>query len=206
NRGTLALLKFDPHDPADRPLEGEARAELYDRLTSPLYALVAGLVAFAALGGAHLRLRRRADAARQGLGGGAAVVDDRRLGRPGGGGGAIAGRDLRRTRFARTRPRQGAAMMFGTLGRYLAGRFAAAVLGVFGGVLALIFTLDFVDTLRRAGEVRGASGALIAWLAVLHTPIVAEQALPFVVLLGAMAAFLSLSRRLELAVARAAGV
>jgi len=59
NRGTLALLKFDPHDPADRPLEGEARAELYDRLTSPLYALVAGLVAFAALGEARTTRQNR---------------------------------------------------------------------------------------------------------------------------------------------------
>jgi lipopolysaccharide export system permease protein len=97
-------------------------------------------------------------------------------------------------------------MMFGVLARYFAGRFASAVLGVFAVVLALIFTLDFVDTLRRAGEARAASGGLIAWLAVLHTPIVAEQALPFVVLIGAMAAFLTLSRRLELVVARSAGV
>ena len=234
NRDTLALLKFNSHDPRERPLEGEARAELYDRLTSPLYALVAGLIAFAALGearttrqksdpghsgrhrrlrgGAHFRLRRRAGAARQGAGGAAVVVDDRRLGRPG-----CASRPCRSTRFSPGRPRarspapgawraKGAAMMFGTLGRYLASRFASAVLGVFAAVLALIFTLDFVDTLRRAGEARGASGGLIAWLAVLHTPIVAEQALPFVVLIGAMAAFLNLSRRLELAVARAAGV
>ena len=97
-------------------------------------------------------------------------------------------------------------MMFGVLGRYFARRFAAAVFGVFLAVLGLIFTLDFVDTLRRAGEVKNASGGLIAWLAVLHTPIVAEQALPFIVLIGAMAAFLNLSRRFELAVARAAGV
>ena len=96
--------------------------------------------------------------------------------------------------------------MTGVLGRYLAGRYARAVLGVFAAVLGLIFTLDFVDTLRRAGEVKGASGPLIAWLAVLHTPIVAEQALPFVVLIGAMTAFLNLSRRLELAVARSAGL
>ena len=53
--------------------------------------------------------------------------------------------------------------------------------------------------MRRAGETKAATGGrLIAWLAVLHTPIVAEQALPFVVLIGAMAAFLNLSRRLEL--------
>jgi lipopolysaccharide export system permease protein len=96
--------------------------------------------------------------------------------------------------------------MFGVLGRYFAMRFAQALLGVFAGVLALIFTLDFVDTLRRAGVVKDASGPLVAWLAVLHTPIVAEQALPFIVLIGAMAAFLNLSRRLELVVARSAGV
>jgi lipopolysaccharide export system permease protein len=96
--------------------------------------------------------------------------------------------------------------MTGVLGRYFAGRYTRAVLGVFAAVLGLIFTLDFVDTLRRAGEVKGASGPLIAWLAVLHTPIVAEQALPFVVLIGAMTAFLNLSRRLELAVARSAGL
>ena len=89
-------------------------------------------------------------------------------------------------------------MILGVLGRYLALRFARAVLGVFAGVLALIFTLDFVDTLRRAGETKSATGGVIAWLALLHTPIVAEQALPFVVLIGAMAAFLNLSRRLEL--------
>jgi len=96
--------------------------------------------------------------------------------------------------------------MFGVLGRYFAGRFARSFLGVFAAVLALIFTLDFVDTLRRAGSVKDASGPLVAWLAVLHTPIVAEQALPFIVLIGAMAAFLGLSRRLELVVARSAGV
>ena len=59
NRDTLALLKFDPRAPGERPMEGEARAELYDRLTSPLYALVAGLVAFAALGEARTTRQNR---------------------------------------------------------------------------------------------------------------------------------------------------
>jgi lipopolysaccharide export system permease protein len=53
NRDTLALLKFDADDPAEKPLAPQARAELYDRLTSPLYAFVAGLIGFAALGEAR---------------------------------------------------------------------------------------------------------------------------------------------------------
>ena len=97
-------------------------------------------------------------------------------------------------------------MIFGVLGRYFATRFFRTVIGVFGGVFLLIFTIDMVDTLRRSGETPGATAPLMAWLSFLHTPIVAEQVLPFAVLLGAMIAFLNLSRRLELVVARAAGV
>ncbi len=97
-------------------------------------------------------------------------------------------------------------MTFGVLGRYFGRRFLQTVLGVFGGVFFLIFTIDLVETLRRSGETPGAGGLLMAWLSLLHTPIVAEQALPFAILLGAMIAFLNLSRKLELVVARAAGV
>jgi lipopolysaccharide export system permease protein len=59
NRDLGALLKFDSSDPAEKSYAGEARAELYDRLTSPLYALVAGLVAFAALGQARTTRQTR---------------------------------------------------------------------------------------------------------------------------------------------------
>jgi len=97
-------------------------------------------------------------------------------------------------------------MIFGVLGRYFAARFARTVLGVFGGMFALIFTVDLVETLRRSGESPEATAATMTSLAFLHTPIVAEQVLPFAVLLGSMISFLNLSRRLELVVARAAGV
>ena len=60
NRDTAALLRFDPSDAAEKPLSGQVRAELYDRLTSPLYAIVAGLVGFAALGEAHTTRQGRA--------------------------------------------------------------------------------------------------------------------------------------------------
>jgi lipopolysaccharide export system permease protein len=94
----------------------------------------------------------------------------------------------------------------GTLARYLSMRFAKTILATFAGVFVLIFTVDLVETLRRSGDTAGATGPLMAWLAFLHTPTVAEQALPFAVLFGAMISFLNLSRKLELVVARAAGV
>jgi lipopolysaccharide export system permease protein len=93
-----------------------------------------------------------------------------------------------------------------TLGRYLGARFFKTILATFAGIFALIYTIDLVEMLRRLGDTPGATGPLLAWLSLLHTPGLAEQALPFVVLFGAMAAFLNLSRKLELVVARAAGL
>jgi lipopolysaccharide export system permease protein len=97
-------------------------------------------------------------------------------------------------------------MIGATLARYLSLRFTKTILATFAGVFALIFTIDLVETLRRSGDTAGATGPLMAWLSFLHTPTIAEQALPFAVLFGAMISFLNLSRKLELVVARAAGV
>ena len=59
NRGIGALLHFDAADPQEKPLSNQVRAELYERLTSPLYALLAGLIAFAALGQARTTRQNR---------------------------------------------------------------------------------------------------------------------------------------------------
>jgi len=93
-----------------------------------------------------------------------------------------------------------------TLGRYFARHFIRAVLIVFGTVFALIYTLDLVELMRRAGDAEGASTSMMAMLALFRTPAVAEQVLPFAILFGAMATLLNLSRKLELVIARAAGV
>jgi lipopolysaccharide export system permease protein len=47
------LMAPDARDRADPALLGHIRSELLDRLASPLYAFVAGLVAFAAVGEAR---------------------------------------------------------------------------------------------------------------------------------------------------------
>lgn len=93
-----------------------------------------------------------------------------------------------------------------TLGRYLSARFTKTIIAVFLTVFGLVYTLDFVELMRRAGDAEGASASLMARLALFRTPTVAEQVLPFAVLFGSMAALLQLSRKLELVVARAAGI
>ena len=93
-----------------------------------------------------------------------------------------------------------------TFARYLSLRFGRSVLGVFATMFALIYLLDLVELLRRSSDARGATTGLMAFLSLLRVPSVAEQMLPFAVLFGGMFAFLNLTRKLELVVARAAGV
>jgi lipopolysaccharide export system permease protein len=93
-----------------------------------------------------------------------------------------------------------------TLSFYLADRFARAVIAAFLFVFVLIYAVDLVELLRRSGDSQRATGILMAGLSFLRTPTIAEQALPFAVLFGSMIAFLNLSRKMELVVARAAGV
>ncbi len=52
-RSTVELMSPSADDRADAALAGHIRSELLDRLASPLYALVAGFIAFAALGEAR---------------------------------------------------------------------------------------------------------------------------------------------------------
>ncbi len=97
-------------------------------------------------------------------------------------------------------------MLGATLARYLSWRFLSNVVGVFGTLFLLIYMIDVVELLRRSGETKGATAGLLAFLSLLRVPAIAEQMLPFAVLFGSMFAFLNLTRKLELVVARAAGV
>ncbi|MBT3069843.1 LPS export ABC transporter permease LptG [Rhodomicrobium sp. Az07] len=96
-------------------------------------------------------------------------------------------------------------MIFTTVGRYMAKRFAITILGVFFVTLLLIFFVDFVEVLR-AGARKDASAGALALVTLLRIPIFAELTLPFAILIGTIAAFLSLSRTSELTIMRAAGL
>ncbi len=93
-----------------------------------------------------------------------------------------------------------------TLGGYFSRQFLKTIFLVFATVFSLVYTLDFVELMRRAGDAENASAGLMAQLALFRTPVIAEQVMPFAVLFGSMAALLQLSRKLELVIARAAGV
>ncbi|WP_262029911.1 LPS export ABC transporter permease LptG [Microvirga sp. Mcv34] len=93
-----------------------------------------------------------------------------------------------------------------TLGSYFSRQFLKTIFLVFATVFTLVYTLDFVELMRRAGDAPAATPAVIAQLALFRTPAIAEQVMPFAVLFGSMAALLQLSRKLELVVARAAGI
>src|SRR5689334_9764414 len=93
-----------------------------------------------------------------------------------------------------------------TLARYIGARFLSAVVAVFGGVFLLVVLIDYVELMRRASDLPNSSAWLVAKTSFFRVPQVTERLLPFAVLVGAMSCYLNLSRRLELVVARAAGI
>ena len=85
-------------------------------------------------------------------------------------------------------------------------RSLGAVLAVFCAVTALVILIDYIETMRRYSDLANVSALVLAQMSLFRVPQATERILPFCVLVGAMYSYLNLSRRLELVVARAAGV
>jgi lipopolysaccharide export system permease protein len=94
----------------------------------------------------------------------------------------------------------------GTLGRYFAMRFFIAAVATFGGVLILVALIDYIELMRRTADMPQVSALMVAQTSMFRVPQVAERIMPFCILIGAMSCYLNLSRRLELVIARAAGL
>ncbi|MGA7230325.1 MAG: LPS export ABC transporter permease LptG [Xanthobacteraceae bacterium] len=97
-------------------------------------------------------------------------------------------------------------MIAGTLPRYFAIRFVSSVIGSFLGVVALAAMIDYIELMRRGADWPQATAWLLAQISLYRVPQLTERLLPFSVLVSAMSCYLTLSRRHELVVARAAGV
>lgn len=97
-------------------------------------------------------------------------------------------------------------MIGSILGRYLSWAFLKTILLIFLGVFILICSIDYLEMTRKLGDINGISYGLIFQLSLFRTPAIAEQVMPFAVLFGSMITLLQLSRKLELVIARAAGI
>ena len=94
----------------------------------------------------------------------------------------------------------------GTLARYFGMRFLSAVLMVFASIFVLVALIDYIEMMRRSSDIPNVSAILVMKTSFYRVPQVTERIMPFCVLIGAMSCYLNLSRRLELVVARAAGM
>src|SRR5438309_2418836 len=97
-------------------------------------------------------------------------------------------------------------MFTNTLARYFARQFVGASIAVFAGIFVLVVLIDYIEMTRKTAGIASASPLLIAQTSLYRVPQLLERLMPFCVQVGAMTCYLSLSRRLELVVARAAGV
>ena len=97
-------------------------------------------------------------------------------------------------------------MMTNTLGRYFAGRFVVSAIGVFASIFVLLVLVDYIEMVRKTSGLATASAITVAETSLFRVPQLLEKMMPFCILIGAMTCYLALSRRLELVVARAAGV
>jgi lipopolysaccharide export system permease protein len=94
-----------------------------------------------------------------------------------------------------------------TLSRYFAWRFFVAVAGVFASVYVLVALVDYIEVMRKASsDAPDAPTSQLILMSFYRVPQTVERLLPFSVLVGAMTCFFSLSRRMELVVARGAGM
>jgi hypothetical protein len=73
-------------------------------------------------------------------------------------------------------------MIAGTLSRYFGMRFLTAVLAVFAGTLVLTAMIDYLELMRRTGDLKDVSGFFVAKITLFRVPFVTERVLPFAVL------------------------
>ena len=92
-----------------------------------------------------------------------------------------------------------------TLNRYFFRRYVISFFSTLIVVFALVYLIDMIEVSRR-GRFADVGFTTIALISALRVPSFIEQAFPFIILFSSIFTLLSLNRKLELVVARAAGV
>jgi lipopolysaccharide export system permease protein len=93
-----------------------------------------------------------------------------------------------------------------TLAIYFARRFAIMVLGIFLFFAILVGTITYLEFTTRTMSANAFDPVQVLLLTLYKVPGIAEELLPFVTLFGSISAFVVANRRLEVVVARAAGL
>lgn len=93
-----------------------------------------------------------------------------------------------------------------TLFWYLARQITIGIAVAFFALSFLIFLVDIVELNRRGAGDTDVNFAIVLKMALLHLPYLAQQVVPYAVLLGTMLALARLNRSSELVIARSSGV
>lgn len=97
--------------------------------------------------------------------------------------------------------------MFGkVLAIYISLRFLKTLIAMVLGLAFLIITVDFIEQLRKAANAKDVSIFYIYLIAMLRAPVFVEKAFPFAALFAAMITLIQLNLKMELVVARSAGI
>lgn len=96
--------------------------------------------------------------------------------------------------------------MISTLSRYFLKRYLTIVFWLFLGLALLIFIVNFTETTRNLADIAGFDVSTGLAMAALQTPLIMQQAVPFIALVAGIATLVSLNQKYELVVARSAGI
>ncbi|MDB5573817.1 MAG: permease, partial [Tardiphaga sp.] len=61
-------------------------------------------------------------------------------------------------------------MLVNTLGRYFAGRFVTAAIGVFASIFLLLVLVDYIEMVRRTSSLTSVSAVLVAQTSLYRVP------------------------------------
>jgi lipopolysaccharide export system permease protein len=93
-----------------------------------------------------------------------------------------------------------------TLFSYLFRRYAVTFVQYFLGICVISYLVDFTEFSRFKSTLPGYTIGAGLLVSALRIPLIAQTAIPFIILFSAIATLMSLNRRYELVVARSAGV
>ena len=93
-----------------------------------------------------------------------------------------------------------------TLYFYISMRFLKVLIAMILGLGFLIVTVDFIEQLRKSANVEDVSLLSLYTISLLRAPAFIEKAFPFACLFAAMITLTQLNLKMELVVARAAGI